>query len=203
MDHTGASFKNTIVGGLVFLLPLILILWLLSKAFEVAERLAQPVVRAVGVPTVGGVTFGAIIAIVALVAVTFVAGLIAHTRLGKATYSTLENSILGVFPQWRMARGAIESFGADGMSNVDVVLVPTDAGWCLGFVLEKTSNDWWTVFVPGAPQWTSGQVSYANAKQVHRTNLTFAQALLILRRLGTGSEQIRGLLQSLEQQQAL
>jgi uncharacterized membrane protein len=203
MDRTPGKLRTTFIGGLVFLLPLILILWLLSKAFEVAQRLAQPVVRAIGVPSVGGVAFGAIIAVIGLVVITFLAGLIAHTRLGKATYSTLENSILGVFPQWRMARGAIESFAQDGMSNVEVVLVPTDAGWCIGFVLEKTENDWWTVFIPGAPQWTSGQLSYAHAKQVHHTDLTFAQALLILRRLGTGSDKIRDLLQSLDDKRAL
>jgi uncharacterized membrane protein len=101
-----------------------------------------------------------------------------------------------------MARGLIESLSPEKMSHVDVVLVPTDAGWCVGFVLEKPAGDWWTVFIPGAPQWTSGGVSYAHVDQVHPTNLSFAEAILILRRCGTGSAKIPALLATLEQEKA-
>jgi uncharacterized membrane protein len=193
------AIRTTVAGGILFLLPLILILFLLSKALKVAERVSQPVVNAIGVPSVGGVAVGTIVAIAAMFLISFVAGLLARTRLGRAAYSTLENSILGVLPQWRIA----PSLDTERSSEVDVVLVPTDAGWCLGFVLEKSAGDWWTVFIPGAPQWTSGQVSYAHSDQVHATDLSAAQAILLLRRCGAGSEGIRTLLTSLQEKNAL
>jgi len=197
------AIRTTVAGGILFLLPLILILFLLSKALKVAERVSQPVVNAIGVPSVGGVAVGTIVAIAAMFLISFVAGLLARTRLGRAAYSTLENSILGVLPQWRIARGLVASLDTERSSEVDVVLVPTDAGWCLGFVLEKSAGDWWTVFIPGAPQWTSGQVSYAHSDQVHATDLSAAQAILLLRRCGSGSEGIRTLLTSLQEKNAL
>lgn len=102
-----------------------------------------------------------------------------------------------------MARGLIESFDHDNMSQVEVVLVPTDAGWGLGFVFEKSDEDWWTVFIPGAPQWASGSISYAHSGQVHRTGLTFVEAIILLRRYGTGSTLVHALLASLRQKEVL
>jgi uncharacterized membrane protein len=70
-------------------------------------------------------------------------------------------------------------------------------------VLEKPDDDWCTVFVPGSPQWTSGSVSYAQAKEVHPTTITFAETIMILRRWGTGSTAIHRLLASLDREQVL
>ena len=197
------AFRTTLAGGILFLVPVILILFLLSKGLKVAERLSQPLVNAIGVRTIGGVALGTLMAIAAMVLVSFLAGLAARTRLGQAAYSKLEKSILGILPQWRLARGFVESFGTEKASEVDVVLVPTDAGWCLGFVLEKPPGEWWPVFIPGAPQWTSGSISYAHSDQVHQTGLTTADAILLIRRCGVGSARIQQLLQSLQERHAL
>jgi len=197
------GIRTTIAGGMLFLLPLILIIILLSKGLKIAERLSQPVVNAIGVKTVGGVAFGTLVAIAAMILISFFAGLLARTRLGQAAYSRLESSILAILPQWRMARGFVQSFDSESSSDVEVVLVPTDAGWCLGFVLEKPAGDWWPVFIPGAPQWTSGSVSYARSEQVHHTGLSAAEAILLMRRCGVGSANIQELLASLEEKQAL
>lgn len=195
--------RATLAGGVLFLLPLILIIFLLSKAVKVAERLSQPVVNAIGYKSIGGVALGTIIAIAGLLLLSFLAGLLARTRIGQATYSTLENSILGVLPQWRIARGLVASLDSERASEIEVVLVPTDAGWCLGFVLEKPPGKWWTVFIPGAPQWTSGQLSYAHSDQVHPTDMSATQAILLLRRCGAGSASIQSLLSSLEEKGTL
>lgn len=197
------TIRTTIISGILFLLPLILIIFLLSKALKLIERLSQPIVDAVGVTSVGGVAAATLVAIAALLLISFVTGLLARTRLGQAAYSTIESSVIGILPQWRMARGFVESFGTEKGSDVEVVLVPSDAGWCLGLVLEKPAGDWWTVFIPNAPQWTSGFISYARSEQVHETGLTFAEVILLIRRCGVGSQRVHDLLASLERKKSL
>ncbi|HLO20390.1 MAG TPA: hypothetical protein VK192_07845 [Sphingomicrobium sp.] len=197
------AIRTTLAGGILFLLPLILIVFLLSKALKVAERLSQPFVNAIGISSVGGAAIGTLVAIAGMILISLFAGLLARTRLGQAAYSALENSVLGVLPQWRIARGLVATLDTERASEVEVVLVPTDAGWCLGLVLEKPAGDWWTVFIPGAPQWTSGQLSYARSDQVHPTGLSAAQAIMLLRRCGAGSASIQDLLASLEEKNVL
>ena len=195
--------KTTVAGGILFLLPLILIVFLLGKAVRFAEGLSGPIVNAIGVRAVGGVAMRTLVAIAALILISFLAGLFARTRLGRAAFSAVEKSVLGIFPQWRVARGLVASLDPEKAADIEVVLVPTDAGWCLGFVLEKPAGDWWPVFIPGAPQWTAGQVSYAHTDQVHPTGLSSAQAILLLRRCGAGSAGIQELLASLGEKNAL
>jgi uncharacterized membrane protein len=199
----GAPFKTTVLGGILFLLPIALIVFLLGKALGFARSLSDPLVQAAGVTSVAGVATGTIVAIALMVLLSFGAGVFARTRLGEVAFKRLENSVLSLFPQWRMARGLIESFETETKSQIEVVLVRTDAGWCLGFVLEKPEGDWWTVFVPGSPQWTSGSVSFAHVDEVHPTGLTPAQAMLLLRRCGGGSANIRALLASLQEKGVL
>jgi uncharacterized membrane protein len=198
-----SAIKSTLLGGILFLLPIVLIAWLLGKALGFAARLSQPAVQAAGVDSVAGVATGTIISILALVLLSFIAGMVARTRLGQSTFSKLENSVLSLFPQWRMARGLIESFETETKSEIEVVMVPTDAGWCLAFVLEKPEGDWWTVFIPGAPQWTSGAVAFAHKDQVQPSDLTPAQAIMLMRRCGAGSSGTRALLASLQEKGAL
>jgi len=197
------SIKSTLLGGILFLLPIVLIIWLLGKALGFARRLSEPAVHAAGVESVAGVATGTIVSVLALVALSFAAGMMARTRIGQSTFAKMENSVLSLFPQWRMARALIESFEGEGRSEMEVVLVPTDSGWCMAFVMEKPEGDWWTVFIPGSPQWTSGAVAFAQSEQVKPTGLTPAQAILLMRRCGAGSSNVRALLTDLEEKGAL
>ena len=192
-------FKATFIGGLLFLLPIVLIVFLLGEALGFAQRLSQPVVEAAGVDHFAGVAAGTIVAILALVLLSFTAGLVARTRFGQFALDRLEGSLLSLFPQWRMARGMIESLEGGSGQELEVVMVPADAGWCLAFVLEKPEGEWWTVFVPGAPHCTSGAVAFAHVDQVRPSGLTPGQAVLMMRRCGAGSARIRALLASLQE----
>jgi uncharacterized membrane protein len=196
-------FRTTLAGGILFLIPIILIILLLGKALSFAKQLSNPLVEAAGVTSVAGIALGTLLAILFLVLVSFAAGFIARTRLGQMTLSRMENSILSLIPHWRMAKGLVASFETDSQSEMDVVLVPTDAGWCIALVLEKPDGDWWSVFVPGAPHWTSGMVAFAHRDQVKPCGLSAAEAILLMRRCGSGSAKIRQLLSSLEGQGSL
>jgi uncharacterized membrane protein len=194
-----AMIKSTLLGGVLFLLPIVLIAWLLGKALGFARRLSDPLVHAAGIESVAGVATGTLLSILALMLLALLAGVLARTRMGQSTFTLMENSVLSLIPQWRMARGLIESFETESKTHLEVVMVPTDAGWCLGFVIEKPEGDWWPVFIPGAPQWTSGAVSFAHTDQVKPAGMTPAQAILLMRRCGAGSALLRARLAELQE----
>jgi len=47
-------------------------------------------------------------------------------------------------------------------------------------------GDWNAVYLPGAPETSSGSVAYARTDQIHRTDLTLKQ-LVMMRGRGKGS----------------
>src|SRR5688572_18057039 len=94
------SVLKTILGGILFLLPIVVIVILIGKALGFARRLSEPLVQAAGVNSVAGVAMGTIVSIAFLVIVAFAAGLLARTRLGQSAFSKLEDSVLSLIPQW-------------------------------------------------------------------------------------------------------
>src|SRR4051794_9650369 len=110
-------FRATVAGGVLFLLPIIFVAFLLGKGMQFAQHLLQPLIAAAGIKSVGGVAVSTVAAAGALILMAFLAGLLARTRLGQATFSRLEHSLLAVLPQWRVARGFIESFDTEKQSQ--------------------------------------------------------------------------------------
>ncbi len=182
--------RTTIIGGLVFLLPLVLVGWLLGKAFGIARKLTAGIDRLVPADFAGREIIAIAVAILAMLLVAFLAGLAARTRWGQAVVGWFENSLVGSLPQFSVARGLIGSIEADSAHQVGVVLVPTDAGWQLAFEFEKASGDWLTLFIPGAPEWRSGTVVFAERRNVRPLAISFTQAIALMRKLGAGSDEL-------------
>ncbi len=177
--------RTTLVGGILFLLPLLLIAAILRSGLKLAAKLAAPVAGLFPDVLGGRVAAADAVAVMLLLAVAFVAGLLARTGAGQRVMRWFENSLLGSLPQFNFVRGIAESMGEN--QKVEVVLVPTDAGWNLGFVFEPGPGPWQAVFIPGAPAWTAGAVAWARADNIRPAGLNFAQAVLVLRKLGAGS----------------
>jgi uncharacterized membrane protein len=188
MKRTFLGFlRTTLVGGLTFLLPIVLIAWLLQKAMRLAGKLAKPALALLPESLAGGVVIGAIETSVALLIVAFLAGMLSRTELGQRFMQWVENSLIGSLPQFNFVRGIADSIDGAEDPGVEVVLVPADAGWNLGFIFEPGDGVVAAVFLPGAPQWTSGSVVFAERTSIRTAGIGFAQAVKILKKLGVGS----------------
>jgi hypothetical protein len=95
--------KATIVGGLLFLLPLALVLIVLRRAMQAAGKVAEPI-SALLPDALAGAVAATILAILLLVLVSFLAGLVARTHAGRRTMRLFENSLLGGIPQYQLVK---------------------------------------------------------------------------------------------------
>lgn len=105
----------------------------------------------------------------------------------------IREGVSAIIPQFSLIQDVARNVGAEeeeeDVAEMPVVLVPTDAGWALGLLLEE-EGDWHAVFLPGAPQMSSGSVAYAHTDQIHRTGLTLKELWVMLRARGKGSSAI-------------
>jgi uncharacterized membrane protein len=58
------------------------------------------------------------------------------------------------------------------------------------FIFDASDAPIVAVFVPGAPQWTSGSVLFAERKKIKPAGVNFADAIRIQKRLGSGSGKV-------------
>ena len=70
--------KTTVIGGLLFLVPLVVLILILTEAAELMMMVAGPMADWVPIDSVGGMALANLIAAAVLVLVCFIAGLVAR-----------------------------------------------------------------------------------------------------------------------------
>jgi uncharacterized membrane protein len=182
--------KTTIVGGIVFLVPLILLILVLRHAMAFAGKIAGPIAALFPDHKIAGVAIATIIAALVLVLLAFLAGLFARTGVGRDLARWLEDSLLGNLPQYRMVKTMAEGLAqVEDSENLRPVLVSIEGGWQLGYLLEQVSAGWVAVFLPQAPTPMSGNVMYMPSERVRPLDMPIGEAMLLVKRLGVGSAQ--------------
>ena len=186
--------KATIAGGLLFLVPVVLIIVVLGHAMRLAVKVAQPISESLPLDNVGGVGVITVLAVLVLVFVSVVAGIGARTNAGKRITLWFEDSLLGGLPQYQMVKSLSEGFTqVESSKSVKPVLVSSDGGWQIAYLLESLPNDWVVVLLPQAPTPMSGNIMYVPADRVRPLSISMIQAMAIVKRMGVGSgEALRG-----------
>jgi uncharacterized membrane protein len=187
------TIKTTVAGGLLFLLPLVLVVILLSHALRLAGTVAKPITDALQVEAMVGRGGEEVLAIALLVAVSIAAGQFARTAMGRNLKRWAEGTFLGGLPQYQlvksMAEGLAQVEGADGARPA---LINIEEAWQLGYVLESLGNGWVAVFLPQAPTPLSGSAMYLPEERVRPLAITMAHAMTIVKRMGIGSGEALG-----------
>ena len=104
--------KTTVVGGALFLVPLVLVLLFLGYALQFAVKIARPISNGLNLDQLGewsGIGAATIIGALALVVVSFGAGLIAGTNTGKRITRWVEESLLGGLPQYQLVKSMAQA----------------------------------------------------------------------------------------------
>ena len=194
MNPIKSFLKTTLVGGLMFLVPVVLIAVVLRHALQFAGKIAKPLAAVLPVSHVGGVAVATIIAGAILLVIAFLAGIVSRTGLGRRVTHWFEESILGGMPQYRMVKSLAEGLTQlEGGAGMQPVLMRGDEGWMLGYQMEELPNGWRVVFLPASPTPMSGNVMYVEASRVRPLDLSMRDAMQLVKRLGIGSaEKLRG-----------
>ena len=180
--------KTTIVGGLLFLLPLVLVVLLLSHALRFAGKAVGPISEFLTLDKVFGPAAEESLAVLILVFISLAAGLIARTRFGRDIMRWTENSFLGGLPQYRLVKSVAEGFAQiENAENLKPVLVNIEEGWQIGYLLESLQTGWVVVFVPQAPTPMSGNVMYLREERVRPLAISMVETMSLVKHMGIGS----------------
>ena len=188
MDALKKFLKTTIVGGLLFLVPVILLIVILGHAMRIVGKIAAPVAAAFPEHEIAGVTIATLVAAIMLVLFAFLAGLVARTETGRGVMRWFEESLLGGLPQYRMMKSMAEGLvQVEDASGIKPAIVSIEGGWQIGYVLEEMRAGWTAVFLPQAPTPMSGNVMYMPSDRVRPLDMPIGEAMLLVKRLGVGS----------------
>jgi uncharacterized membrane protein len=178
--------KSTILGGLVILVPLIVLLAILAWAADIALNIIKPVFEFLPDKSVGGVSLTMLAALGGLIGVCFLAGLVAETAIIRWAGVRLERLALLVPGYALMKHVGADMIGIQRKHPAKTVLVRFEASWQMGFLMETLPDGRHVVFIPGVPKALVGTLHIVAAERVQFMAMSVTAALDALSRLGVG-----------------
>lgn len=191
MKSATALIKTTLIGGVVFLLPLVLLVAVVGKAFNIIKTLSMPVANLISAEKFAGYAVADLVAITTLLVLTLLAGALARSPVFADFYQKLDALILQVVPGYSWIKGMTGSLSdADAETSLKSVAVIQDDMVQIGYEVERLPDGWVAVYLPGAPDTRSGGVGFFTADRIVPLEATFASTAACLKTLGVGSTDI-------------
>ena len=193
MRHVGRLLLVTLVQGILFLVPLVLVAVLAREGYQMLRRLSQPVSRLLPADRFFGILAEDLVSIMAIIVLFLIAGLFVGTRPGRLLSDRLERTVLYRVPGYFLVRGAVGSFPGLGTEmRPEPSLVETDDGWAFALLVEREPPGFCTVFLPDSPTPTTGSVRIVEATRVRRLDVSMLNLLACLTRSGAGAGALAG-----------
>ncbi|HWN83062.1 MAG TPA: hypothetical protein VNM87_13270 [Candidatus Udaeobacter sp.] len=179
--------KTTIVGGILFVVPVLLLAMLGKKVLDTATHLAQPLADVLPLHRPLGIVIADLIVLLVLLALCFLAGLIAKSSLVGRMVTAAEGKFLWRIPGYAQFRAIMDSLNPDSdLSSAHAVLCHIGDRSQFGYEIERTPDGQVLVFMPGAPNPWSGTVIAFAAEHVQALDTPVIKVAGCLRRLGRG-----------------
>lgn len=187
MTKVADFFKATMLGGFVFLVPIIAMVYVVGKALLISRKLSEPVASYLPVSSLLGIAIADILGLAVIMLLCFIAGLLARNSLASSFVREAEAQFLWKLPGYSMVKGLSESFGGDqGTPTLKPVIARLDDTAQIGFEVDRLSDGRVVVYVPGAPDVWAGSVLLLTADRIESLPITVAAAVQNLRALGQG-----------------
>lgn len=201
LKRTKNFFKTTLLGGIIVILPTIILVfafkWLFGMVGSGIKPLTDLVVNNIDLPDRYDELIATLIVLSVIVLGCFFVGLFVRTRLGKYIYSGFEGTILSKAPGYKMVKETVNQFlgkKASPFSSVALAQIFENDTKVTAFITDRHDDGTITVFVPTGPNPTSGFIYHLNEQYVHPVDISVEDAMRSVISCGAGSEQlIRGL----------
>ena len=189
MKDTFKPIRTTIIGGMVFLIPVVIIAAILGKAFALMSLVAKPLDAWIPAGSIGGIALANILAAVGILVLCFMAGLVARSAFGTKILRSLESGLLTAIPGYAFVKGFTDTMASSNKvaEGFVPVMIRFDDYTQIGFEIERTQKGITAVYLPGAPNPWSGSVVYVSKDRIERLDIPMTEAIRNIQRLGRGS----------------
>lgn len=178
--------RDTITGGILFLIPSVLLIVVVRKAILILAKIASPLSERMP-ELIAGLDGSRIVALILLVVICFVSGLTFRLSRVRRKIIGLEEKLLSYLPGYSMLKAiATDTLGRKDDHNMLTVLIAEGDAWQIGFLVER-DGDLCTVFIPEAPNNNSGEIKILPSDSVKQVQVASNKAARVVRQYGKGA----------------
>jgi uncharacterized membrane protein len=182
------ALRATLLGGVVFLFPVVVLLVVIGQAIEWIRLVSDPIAASLPGDVSDWPVMTHLAAISILLLGCLVAGLLARGPSAKRFVDFLEESILRHLPFYDMLKARADSIQKPTeLHGMDPVVVRFDDSWQIAFEIERVEGGAVALYVPGSPDPWSGGIMVVEEDRVSPLNLTVPLVAKLSQRLGKGT----------------
>jgi uncharacterized membrane protein len=188
--------RTTLIGGLIFLLPLIIIGVALGHVARVVLAVAAFLRETLGIETAFGYGTVVAIAVAGVILICFAAGMAARWTIGKRLMGFVESRLTMIFPRYAIYKdqlaGGIGGEFAQGQLKPVLATLP-DGTARLALEVERSADGVVAIYLPSAPDSWSGSVVFLPAERVSPVAAEFGEVMATFEKLGRNSLHVSGI----------
>jgi uncharacterized membrane protein len=186
-------FKNTILGGLLVLLPMLLLWGLLTQAFGVVFKIATPIVRLLPKGSwVDTPLLKELVAVALLVGASFLFGILLRASFVRGAVKRVENNTLNRLSFYSVLKNlvsaAVQRESSRGFRPAMLLL--SEGMQRPAYVIEDHGDGNLTVFLPSAPAAFSGMVHVVSRDRIVFLDVKLSELIRSIIQYGAGHREL-------------
>lgn len=190
--------KTTIYGGILFVIPFTIIIYIFKDIYNNLYKIVAPIAISAGVESFFGKIAVIISVIIVLLLICFLMGLIVKFGFGKRLHDLLDKFALTFIPGYdKMKAEAIKKVDKNLLDKtVNVydewksVIMKLNLEWKIVFIVEENENGLITIFEPGSPEFLKGGTKIISKSDVIFFHIEKSKAITYLKKYGSGSAEL-------------
>lgn len=190
------KFKHFIItsfiGGLLVILPTAILFLVFRWIFVTTTGLVSPIAEFLTATNQVQKTLADLIALGILFVICFILGLMIRTRAGTIIHNVIEVNFLNAFPGYQLVKDTVSQFigtgGKSQFSRVALVRAFDNEVLSTAFITASHTDGTYTVFIPTAPNPTSGLIMHLPASRVTLIEVSVESAMKTVIACGAGSQ---------------
>src|SRR5262245_14566685 len=189
MHATLTRFRNHVVTGFIFIMPVLITVAVLMKFWNHLLKIGGTCSRLPWVDTVLGPSGDAVMAILLFLIICIVAGFLIRISFLRRMSERIDQRLNDLIPGYGTIRSqTTRKIGVDEKKELpfDACLVRVQDLWQPGYIIERHPDGSQTVFVPLAPAFATGNVYVVESDRIRKLDMDADALNARLKLLGKG-----------------
>jgi uncharacterized membrane protein len=182
--------KTTVIGGVLFLVPVAVLAIVLGKAIGVMLLVAEPMAAFLPVDNIGGVALANLLALLCVLLLCFLAGLVARIALAGKVIKTLEARVLVNIPGYTMIKGITSGLDPEDTDGLKPILITQGETQRIGLEIERIEGGRSVVYIPSPPSAWSGISQIIPSEQVQYLDVPVMSIIEYTEKFNRGTDSL-------------
>ena len=186
MSILKSSTRSLVIGGVFFVLPILIIVVIGGKVIKLALPIGHWLSNTLGLHSIFGKTSVLIACLLIILIICLISGYLIQKGLMHKWSNQVEEKLFIHFPSLQMFK---YRFLAEEDNSIydfwQAILLKEENSYTIAFITE-TSEEFMTLYIPDAPRLDAGEVRYVPKNSIEYHSITMKKAMESLYAFGKG-----------------